>query len=96
VNSNVIQALDYCPPEASPVDSAERLAQQVLESIRAGRSVVISMDGVLGASSSFFNVIFAKLRDSVGNQVAREQLSFDGLGPTQRLVESRSRRAVLG
>lgn len=92
----MIRALDYCPPEASPVESAQRLAQHVLECLQSGHSVVISMDGLLGASSSFFNVIFATLRDSVGAKLTDERLSFAGLGPTQALVESRSRRAVLG
>jgi hypothetical protein len=95
-NNSLIRAIEYCPPEASPIDSAQRIAQQISSPMQAGLAVVVSMEGLLGASSSFFNVIYSTLRDVLGAEAVDERLTFVGLGPTMKLVESRSRLAVLG
>jgi hypothetical protein len=95
-SNSLIRALDYCPADASPIESARRIAEDISNPIRAGQIVVVSMEGLLGASSSFFNVIYSTLRDLLGAKAVETHLTFIGLGPAMKMVEGRSRRAILG
>lgn len=92
----MIRAAVFCQPDEGPVDSGRRIAQMALEALKTSGSVSITMESVSGASSSFFNVIFAELAAALGVEMVRERVAFVGLSKTQSLVEGRSRAAVLG
>jgi len=59
-------------------------------------TVIVAMDGVSGASSSFFNVIFHELAARLGAEAVLKRVVFTGLGKTQTMIATRSREAVLG
>ncbi len=78
------------------MDSANRIAREALSALGRVQAVSIAMEGVPGASSSFFNVIFSELAAALGAAAIRQRVEFTGLGKTQAIIEGRSRDAVLG
>lgn len=78
------------------MDSARRIAKVVLDALLKADSVSITLEGLSGVSSSFFNVIFADLAAELGSDKVRGRVTFEGLGKTQSMIERRSRVAVLG
>lgn len=93
---HVIQAAVFCQPDEGPVDSARRIAGATLAALANAKTVSIAMNGVPGASSSFFNVLFAELAAVLGASEAGQRVKFRGLGKTLTDIANRSRTAVLG
>ncbi len=91
-----IRAADYCRPDEGPVDSAKRLSEAILAAADAHSRVLVSMESVSGASSSFFNVVFVELAARLGGSAARSRIEFVAMGRIQSTVAKRSREAVLG
>ena len=95
-SKQVIRAAEFCHPEEGPVDSANRIAREALSALGRVQAVSIAMEGVPGASSSFFNVIFSELFAALGAAAIQQRVTFTGPGKTQARIADRSRAAVLG
>jgi hypothetical protein len=95
MSETTIRASDFCGPEEGAVDSGKRLARRILDALEDHARVLVAMDSVSGAGSSFSNVIFTDLAAKLGPAVARSRVEFTGMGRTQAVVASRSRDAVL-
>lgn len=61
-----ITAYDLINEDEDVLVSAKLIASRVIEHLKASRSVILDMEGVKGASSSFFNVLFIQVRDAAG------------------------------
>ncbi|MCC6784240.1 MAG: STAS-like domain-containing protein [Planctomycetes bacterium] len=95
MNTIVIRSAEFCGPEDGIVDSAQRIATAVVDAARDHESVTVSMDRVLGASSSFFNVLLSELVMRLGSEAIGTRIQVTGLTRTQQTIFERSRAAVL-
>ncbi|MFN0131779.1 MAG: STAS-like domain-containing protein [Phycisphaerales bacterium] len=95
MNSVQINAKDLIDPAGSVVGSATRIGNEAARHLRTGAPVVISLHGVRGVSSSFFNVIFSLVAEVLRNDFNDQQFRVDTETATQRLVYMQSRDAFL-
>ncbi|MBI5851040.1 MAG: STAS-like domain-containing protein [Planctomycetes bacterium] len=95
MSPSLIRSIDYCNPDDRIVDSAQRVAAAVIAACGTTDVVTVSMDGVLGASSSFFNVLLSDVVASLGPEAIGTRVRLTGLTRTQQAVFERSRQAVL-
>lgn len=89
-----IAAADYIDPLESAVSAAMRLAEVVLTHIRSGTPVLISLVGLRGLSSSFFNVLFRRIASEFGEDALEHFVRIGYETETQRLIAERSLCAV--
>ena len=86
-------AKDWMDPDGVIVASGERLARQIIPSLRQGKSVLIHTQGIGGVSSSYFNIILQMVRDEAG-EGALGRLHFQWSSPIQKGMSERSLEAL--
>lgn len=91
-----VRVSEFCQPDQSVVDSALLVAQHVKLLTDAHARIVISMAGVPGASSSFYNVLLGELIDALGDEEFAARIEFADLGKIQVRVFERSLKAIKG
>jgi hypothetical protein len=89
-----IPASKYIHDDDAVIDSAMRVAVDVVDAIQAGRSVEVDVTDVRGIPSSFFNVIFRHIVDHVG-KAGLHRVTFDTTSSLQRSIMQRSFDAFL-
>ena len=92
--SPVIAASAYWRDTDPIVDSATRLAEAVVSSLRSGGSVIVSLRGVRGITSSFANVILQRVVEEFGPEAVKDRLRFQTDSETQERVLARSLQAL--
>jgi hypothetical protein len=90
----LVEAKNYLDPEGSIVVSAALLADVVLGKLNAGEDVTISLLGLRGLPSSYFNTILLPLVEAVGIAAVRQRVRFQIESEVQRQVFQRSLDAV--
>lgn len=93
MNTVVIDAKRFIDESASVIDSAMRIGLEALGPLRAGQDVIVSVRGVRGVSSSFFNVLLATVSSELGAGTGRSRLTVDTETRTQAMVWDRSKAA---
>jgi hypothetical protein len=88
MNTVTINSNDYIGSHANVTESAALIANEATRQLKAGARVVVSVKGVRGVSSSFFNVIFAAVSDVLGGNPDRFSVATDTA--TQRMIFQRS------
>ncbi len=88
-----ICASDHIDPTRPVVESAELIAKAVAAHLGAGANVVLSVAGVRGTSTSFFNVILAMVGDVLKGAFASGRFRVETDTPTQKMVFDRSWKA---
>jgi hypothetical protein len=91
-----INAKDYVDDRVPVVQTASVIGAAAADALRAGRSVLVSVCGVRGVSSSFFNVILSSVSQALGGDFARGRFDVVTDTTTQRLVYERSLAAFRG
>ena len=61
----IINAKDYIDETRPVVDAARAIGDAVAKSLLAGAPVIVSVQGVRGVSSSFFNIVLLLARAAV-------------------------------
>ncbi len=85
-----INARDFVDESRPVVDSAMAVAQEAARQLRGGACVVVSVRGVRGVSSSFFNVILSVVAEVLRNDFSDNRFDVETETPTQRMVYARS------
>ncbi len=85
-----IRALDFTVQDEKLVDSAERLAGAITDSLGEHDRVVVSLKGLRGVSSSYFNVILRNLVSSIDLVAVEERVKFQFDSLAQEMVYQRS------
>lgn len=90
-----IVATDYVDPDGSVVKSGLRLADAVLCALGEAESVIVSLAGLRGASSSYFNVFLRRIYEAAGRDVLDSGITLEFASALQREIYDRSRQAVM-
>jgi len=85
-----IVAKDFVDDTRPVIESAALIAAQAAALLRQGSQVVISVHGLRGVSSSFFNVVLAGVADVLGPDLVNGRFSVDTETVTQRMIFERS------
>jgi hypothetical protein len=88
--SITLNSVDFIKPDRPVVESAELIAAEASRLLSSGASVILSVRGVRGVSSSFFNVILSAVAESLGNDFSESRFEVDTETATQRMVLQRS------
>lgn len=88
-----IEAKDFIRESRPVVECAADLSHEVVRQLRAGASVVVSVHGVRGVSSSFFNVLLKEVGAELGGNFGSGRFDVDLETATQRMIYERSRAA---
>ena len=89
-----INTLDHLDPSRPVTETAEVVAGAVLRGLDSGGSVTVSVRGVCGVPSSFFNVILKAVQQHVGGRVDPARLGFEFDSKLQEMIYQRSLDAV--
>lgn len=89
-----IEALSLIQPDRSIVENAEILANHVLQSLASTHKVCVSMAGVRGVSSSYFNLLLRRLVNAFDVDVVQDRVMFRFDSPVQEQVFRRSLEAI--
>jgi len=90
-----VKASDFVNPNGSVVDCAQMVAAEVASALRSGDNVRVSVRGLRGVSSSFFNVILATVGDAIGSQLTDARFDVETETEVQKLVYRRSLEAFM-
>jgi len=91
-----IRAIEYAQTGESVVETATRVASDVVALLgRDSSAVRLDFAGMRGTPSSYFNVLFGQIVEAVGSQEFESRVELVFETPTQKLVATRSREAVL-
>lgn len=91
-----IDAHQYVEPSRDVVESAELVADNVVSALDASNDVVVvSLRGLRGVPSSFFNVILGRIRASFGVDAIRTRFRVTDASDLQLRVYQRSFEAFL-
>lgn len=90
-----INARDYIDQTRPVVDSAGDVARESARHLRAGSRVVVSVRGVRGVSSSFFNVILSAVADVLRNDFSDRRFDVETETATQQMIYQRSLAAFM-
>lgn len=85
-----INAKDFVDPTRPVIECASRVANDAARLLRSGATVIVSVVGVRGVSSSFFNVILSAVAEALSNDFSDGRFSVETETPTQTLVFKRS------
>lgn len=85
-----LNAKDFIDTDASVVQSAASIAAEASRLLATGDDVVISVHGVRGVSSSFFNVILSAVAQVVRDHVNTGRFSVETETATQKFIYQRS------
>ena len=89
-----VQATQFIDPSGSIVKSATAVGAAVLEQLDKGSDVVISLAGMKGVSSSYFNLVLQAIVERHGAAVLNSRVRFAFNSPAQDVVYQKSLRAV--
>jgi hypothetical protein len=82
------------PDEEDPTESAARCAVAIIEHLSRGDQVVLDVNDLRGASSTYFNTLFLTVLDAVSSHELG-WLSVESTSALLREVIRRSREAAL-
>lgn len=88
-----INAKDYVDERRPVVECAGLVAQEAVRQLLAGAGVIVSVHGVRGVSSSFFNVILSAVADVLKGDFSEGRFTVETETASQRLVYQRSFQA---
>lgn len=91
----VLEVLSFVEPSATIVDTAELVATATLAELTGGNTVVVSFCGVRGVTSSFFNVLLARVLARHGKEVLDGALRMRFDSRAQEMMFNRSREVAL-
>lgn len=94
MDATVINAKDFIDEKKPVIDSATKVGDQAASVLRAGGSVVVSVQDVRGVSSSFFNVILSRVATVLHNDFDDGRFEVQTGNKTQALIYQRSLDAV--
>jgi len=89
-----LNAAAFNQEDGSIVGSATCFADELVRNLRDGRSVNVSMKGMRGVASSYFNVILQRITKELGIEVL-ERVTFQWDSAAQELVFQRSLKSLL-
>ena len=84
-----VEATAFLDPQGLIVASASRLADAILEHLQGEDEVVVSMAGIRGASSSYFNTVLLRVVEVLGDQ-AVHRIRFQFTTKAQEQIYRRS------
>lgn len=90
----IVNAHNFMMESGSVVESASALAQQVVRVLEQGRTVRISLAGVKGLPSSYFNVLLEHIVQLTGFDAIGERVQFEFDSRPQQVVFARSLEAI--
>lgn len=93
-NTTRVAARDHIDPDGSVVRSGMALADAVLQALETGRVVEVSLDGLRGASSSYFNVFLRRIDEACGVAELGEHIQMLFASKVQEMVYLRSLDSV--
>lgn len=85
-----IEATDHLDPDGSVVRSGVALADAVVRALNEAGSVTISLKGLKGASSSYFNVFLRRIEEACGLAEIGRHIHLTFESNVQRMVFERS------
>ena len=85
-----IRVKDFVEESRSVVDCAAAVGLEAARQLRSGAAVIVSVRGVRGVSSSFFNVVLSTVAPALQNDFSEGRFSVDAETDTQALVYQRS------
>lgn len=91
---SVIRAVDHLDADESVVRSGLALADAVIKSLESQDSVIVSFDGLKGASSSYFNVFLRRIQEGCGVVELGEHIQLEFGSKIQRMIYDRSLEAL--
>lgn len=85
-----INAVDHQASDGSVVHSGLLLAEAIISAMNSGKHVTVSLVGLKGAASSYFNVMLRRLDEACGLTAYKEQVKvvFDSI--VQEMMYKRS------
>jgi hypothetical protein len=89
-----LNAAAFMDSTGSIVATAGRLADELMRHLRDGHSVNVSMRGMRGVASSYFNVILQRITKELGME-ALDRLHFQWDSAAQQVVYQRSLKSLL-
>jgi len=89
-----LAARDYVDPTGDVVQSGTALAEAVLASLNAHRSISVDLHGIMGASTSYFNAFLARVSQRYEMDDFDERVSLDFASSVQEMVYTRSRDSL--
>lgn len=89
-NPALIAATDHLDPSGSVVKSGVALAEAALRALERAGTVRISLKGVKGASSSYFNVFLRRIEEGCGLAEIGEHIQLEFGSRIQEMVFQRS------
>jgi hypothetical protein len=85
-----LQAKEFLDARASIIESAKNLAEATVERLKEGSDVQISLEGLNGIPSSYFNVVLLRLIGEFGVEAVKLHVKFQLNTEAQRFVFQRS------
>ena len=89
-STTIIAASDHLDPNGSVVRSGVALAEAVLSALEQSGTVKISLKGVKGASSSYFNVFLRRIEEGCGLAEIGRHILLEFGSNIQEMVFQRS------
>jgi hypothetical protein len=92
VNNRTIKVLatDYLDPDGSVVRSGVAVADAALKALEEHDAVVVSLEGLKGAASSYFNVFLRRIEEGCGLAEIGEHIRLEFDSKIQEMVFERS------
>jgi len=90
----LLKADSFTDPNGSIVRTALSLADASLVKLQAGDDVQISLDGMRGLPSSFYNTLLLRLIQALGVEAVRRRVTFQFDSNPQREMYQKSLDAV--
>lgn len=94
MDATVINAKDFIDEKKPVVDAAAQVGDSAAAVLRAGGSVVVSVEDVRGVSSTFFNVILSRVAPVLRNDFGDGRFEVQTGNKTQALIYQRSLDAI--
>lgn len=91
----MVEAREFIDGSGGIVESAMRLADAILPRLKEGARVSVSMAGMHGVSSSYFNVLLKRVMDECGPDAVRRRVHLRFNTKAQEGLYWRSREALL-
>jgi|GEM_PF-910141 len=89
-----ILAVDHLDQDQSVVRSGIALAEIVLNTLESNQAVIVSFDGLKGASSSYFNVFLRRIQEGCGLAELGRHIEVSFSSEIQKMVYERSLDAI--
>jgi hypothetical protein len=89
-----LEATHFLDPDGSIIGSASLMGQAAWEKLQAGEDVRISLVGLKGLPSSYFNIVLLRLIEALGVDAVRHRVTFQFASAAQKQMFQRSYDAV--